>query len=71
MGFNRNTSRNMVFGPRRYGGIGMVHDFSKQGTEGLCHLIQQIRWGRELGTIMIAVLIQLQLLSGRGQALLE
>jgi len=71
MGFNRNTSRDMVFGPRRYGGIGMVHRFAKKGAEGLCHLIQQIRWGRELGIMMVAVLSQLQLLSGRGQGLLE
>ena len=59
------------FGPIWYCGIGIVHGFANQGTEGLCHLIQKILMGRELGTMMVSILSQFQLMFGFGYALLE
>ena len=71
MGFNPNTSWKMVFTPSKYGGVGVVQGFSKQGTEGIFHLMTQIRWGDEIGIMMVELLSQIQLLYGEGVGLLE
>ena len=71
MNFNRNTSRIAVYGPRRLGGIGLTHGYARQGAESVCHLLTHIRWGGDLGTVMMSVLSQVQLLSGRGVSILE
>ena len=71
MNFNRNTSRISVYGPRRLGGIGLTHGYARQGAESVCHLLTHIRWGGDLVTVMISVLSQVQLLSGRGVSILE
>ena len=71
MGFNRNTSRQMIYGSRRHGVIGLTHGYAKQGADSVCHLLTHLRWGGKLGTLMLCVLSQLQLLSGRGVGLLE
>ena len=71
MGFNRHVKRDLAFAPRSYGGIGLTHGYAKQGAEGICHILTHLRWKEDLGTLMLAVLSQLQLLSGRGECLLE
>ena len=71
MGFNRHMKRDLAFAPRSYGGVGLTHGYAQQGAEGLCHLLTHLRWKEDLGTLMLAVLSQLQLLSGRGDCLLE
>ena len=71
MNFNRNTSRIAVYGLRRLGGIGLTHGYARQGAESVCHLLNHIRWGGDLGTVMMSVLSQVQLLSGRGVGILE
>ena len=71
MGFNRHMKRDLAFAPRSYGGVGLTHGYAKQGAEGICHILTHLRWKEDLGTLMLAVLSQLQLLSGRGECLLE
>ena len=71
MNFNRNTSRIAAYGPRRLGGIGLTHGYARQGAESFCHLLTHVRRGGDLGTVMISVLSQVQLLSGRGVSILE
>ena len=71
MNFNRNTSRIAVYGPNLLGGIGLTHGYARQGAEIICHLLTHVRWGGDLGTVMISVLSQVQLLSGRGVSILE
>ena len=71
MNLNRNTSRIAVYGPRRLGGIGLTHGYARQGAESVCHLLTHIRWGGDLDTVMISVLSQVQLLSGRGVSIRE
>ena len=43
----------------------------KAGSSMFFHLLTHIRWGRDLGTGIISVLSQFQLLSGRGVSILE
>ena len=43
---------------------GLIHGYAKQGTKGVFHLLTPLRWKEDLGTIMLAILIQLQLLLG-------
>ena len=50
---------------------GIIHGYAKQGVEGVCHLLNPLRWKEDLGTTMLAILIQLQLLLGRWGCLLE
>ena len=50
---------------------GLIHGYTKQGAEGVCHLLTPLRWKEDLGIIMLAILIQLQLLLGRRGCLLE
>ena len=71
MGFNHNTSLQMTYGSRMHGAIGLMYGYAKQGAESVCHLITHLRWGGELGKLMLCILSQLQLLSGRGTGLLE
>jgi hypothetical protein len=33
MGYNRNMTKAMVFGPREYGGIGLRHLYIEQGSQ--------------------------------------
>ena len=47
------------------------HGYAKQGSDSIYHLITHLWWGGKLGTLMLCVLSQLQLLSGRGVGLLE
>ena len=71
MNFNRNTHRQVVFGPRLYGGIAHHHGFARQGAESTVHLLTHLRWNNELGSLMRCVLSQFQLFSGRGRPVLE
>ena len=61
----------MVYGSRQHGAIGITHGYAKQGADSVYHLLTHLRWGGKLGTLMLCVLSQLQLLSGRGVGLLE
>ena len=70
MGFNRHISRKVAFGPRKYGGIGLIHGYSKQGSEGVLRLISHVRSGTVVGKLILNVLSQLQLLSGQLENLL-
>ena len=71
MGFNRHMKQDLAFAPRCYGGVGLTHGHAQQGAEGICHLLTHLRWKEDLGTLMLAVLSQLQLLSGSSECLLE
>ena len=71
MNFNHNTSRIAVYGPCRLGGIGLTHGYARQGAESVCHLLTHVRWGGDLGRVMISALSQVHLLSGRGVRILE
>ena len=56
--------RDLAFAPRSYGGVGLTHGYAKQGAEVICHILTQLRWKEDFSTLMLAVLSQLQLLSG-------
>ena len=46
-------------------------DDVKQGADRICQLLTHLWWGGKMGTLILCVLSQLQLLSGRGVGLLE
>jgi hypothetical protein len=71
MGFNHNTSRRAIYSPERLGGAGLTHGYARQGTNSTTHFITHVQWNSDLGKVMLNVLYQLQLLSGRGTALLK
>ena len=71
MGFNSHTSRAIVFGPRRYGGIGLVHGYAKQGSERISHLLTHLRNKTQVGKQLLNTLSHLQLFSGQAENLLE
>ena len=71
MGFNRNTSRRAMYGPERLGGAGLTHGYARQGADSVTHFVTHVRWNSDLGKVMLNVLDQLQLLLGRGTALIE
>ena len=71
IGFNRNMKRDVTYAPRCYGGLGLTHGYVKQGAKVIFHILTHLRWKEDLGTLMLAILSQIQLLSGRGYCLLE
>ena len=71
MGFNRHTSRAIVFGPPRLGGIGLVHGYGQQGSERIIHFLSHVRDGSDVGKMMLNTLSHLQLFSGQLIGLLE
>ena len=71
MGFNCHTARAVVFGPRRYGGIGLESGVNIQGTEGILHFYTHVQSKSRVGILMMNTLSQLQLFSGQGRCLLE
>ena len=71
MNFHRTASRIVVYRPGRLGGIKLTHGYARQGAESFCDLLTHILWGGDLGTVMISVLSQDELLSGRGVSILE
>ena len=47
MNFNRNTTRDVIFGPHWYGGIICHHGYARQGAESVCHLLRHLHWNNE------------------------
>jgi hypothetical protein len=45
MGFNRNTPRKVVFGPRKYGGLAFTHIETEQLKLQLCYYVKALRKG--------------------------
>jgi hypothetical protein len=68
--FNHNTNRKVVYIRWIYGVIGLTHGYDRHGAESICHLLTHPCWGGDLGTVMVCVLIQYKLLSGRGTIIL-
>ena len=52
MGYNRHTPRAIIFGPYEFGGVGLSHLFSEQGSIKTMSIIQQIRQNRPLGKVL-------------------
>ena len=71
MGFDCHTSRSIIYGPRRLGGVGIMPGIAVQGSEGLLHLLSHVRSGTEIGKLMLATVSKLQLLSGGQRGLFE
>ncbi len=59
MGFNRHISRAIVFGPPRLGGIGLVHGYAQQGSEGITHFLSHVRNGSDVSKMMLNTLSHL------------
>ena len=71
MGFNRHTSRAIVFGPPLLGGIGLVHRYAQQGSEGITHFLSHVRDVSDVGKMVLNTLSHLQFFSGQLIGLLE
>jgi hypothetical protein len=64
LGFNRNISRDIVFGSTLYGGIGMLHLFVEQGIAQLQLLVRHLRAKTTQGNLMIIGLSWWNLVAG-------
>jgi hypothetical protein len=64
MGFNRTTPTAVAYGPTEFGGVGLRHLFSEQGTRKNQAILQQIRDNTNLGKTMIILLQWAQLVAG-------
>ena len=60
-----------MYGPESLGGDGLTYGYVRQWDDSVTHFVNHVRWKSDLGKVMLNVLDQLQLLSGRGTALLE
>jgi hypothetical protein len=71
LGFNRNTAQAVVYGPSRYGGIGLRDLPGKQGSASITVFICHLRAGTQQGTLTRITLAWWQLRIGTSTPLLE
>jgi hypothetical protein len=70
MGFNQKTTREVVFGPRAMGRLGLRHLFAEQGTQKVQMIIQQLRIQRPLGKLLTIQLRWAQRRAGTAKTIL-
>jgi hypothetical protein len=71
MGYSSKTTRDVVFGPRKYLGIGLRHLSSEQGVQQTLLLLKHLRANQKLSTLLRIALTWFQLQSGITQPVLE
>jgi hypothetical protein len=71
MGINRNTARTVVFGTRKYGGLGLDHLAAVQGFAQLQYLIGSLRTQETTGDLYQMLLEYTQLECGTDTPILE
>jgi hypothetical protein len=64
MRFNRTTPTAIAYGPPEYGGVGLRHLFSEQGTKKNQAILQQLRDNTNLGKTIQILLQWAQLVAG-------
>jgi hypothetical protein len=71
MGINRNTSRSVVFGTSKYGGLGIDHPAAVQGFDQLQYLIGRLQTQDTTGDLYQILLEYTQLECGTATPILE
>jgi hypothetical protein len=71
LGFNRNISRDIVFGSTRYGGLGLLDLFVEQGIAQLHLLLRHLRAETPHGSLMVIGLSWWHLVAGFSSSLWE
>jgi hypothetical protein len=71
MGYSCKTTRDVVFGPRKYLGMGLQHLGSEQGVQQTLLLLKHIRANQKLSTLLRIGLSWFQLHTGINQQILE
>jgi hypothetical protein len=71
LGFNRNISRDIVFGSPLYGGLGFRHLFVEQGIAQLQLVVRHLRSGTPQGSLMTIGLSWWHLVAGFSTSLWE
>jgi hypothetical protein len=69
LGFNRNISRDIVFGSTLYGGIGMLHLFVEQGIAQIQLLVRHLRAQTTQGNLILIGLSWWHLIAGYSTSL--
>jgi len=68
---NRNTSRAIIHGPSRYGGLNMSHVYGEQGNGQLRLLLGHLRNRDHTGELIIIAMSYLQILTGSTRCFLN
>jgi Reverse transcriptase (RNA-dependent DNA polymerase) len=71
LGFNRNTVRTFVFGPNKFGGLGLADLYTETYTQRIESLIVHTRSNTSIGNLMIINLGLINLLTGKTTSYLE
>eukprot|EP00956_Cyclotella_meneghiniana_P045723 scaffold381631_cov66-Cyclotella_meneghiniana.AAC.1 len=72
MHINRNMPRAVVYGPKRWGGLGLNTDmYCLQAQCAITYLVRVLRWDKTVANDIITALNAIQMLSGFETPLLE
>ena len=71
MGFNRHMPRPVVFGPIKFGGLGLAHLGIEQGVQKILFIIRHIRSKTTMGNMITALVHNYQLTAGTSQPILQ
>jgi hypothetical protein len=71
MGYNSHMPRAVVFGPAKYGGLGLRHLYTEQGTAQTLCFIRHVRHGGQVGQNIRIALAWFQLIAGVSFSALE
>lgn len=70
LGYNRNFPREVLLGPKEYGGEGVPHLYTEAQIQKIEIIISNIRANTDLGKLLCIKLNWIQLLSGRSESIL-
>jgi hypothetical protein len=70
MGYNRNTPKRVVYGPRNLGGLGLMDIFVEQGAAKAIFLVRHLRTNRTLGKSLRAQIQWAQRVAGTEESIL-
>jgi hypothetical protein len=71
MGYNRSMPREVVYGPKYLGGIGLLDMFVEQGAAKVQYVLSQIRLQTPLGKVLLGQLKWAQITTGTSNPILE